>query len=135
MADIITTTQKWGEGARTNEKDEALGGRGKALGDGIHAVDNGGFEVDVEDAKHVDGVQHDPQGHQPPFPPLHLLLPPPPTDLTGSRRMAVSPGGSAPSQYPTSGHSLAFGEPVTLRRGKELGKLERQNNGIIPLLN
>lgn len=34
----------------TNKEDEALGGGSEALRNGIHAMDDGSLEVDVEDA-------------------------------------------------------------------------------------
>lgn len=39
-------------------------------------MDDGGFEVDVEDAEHVDGVEGDAESDQPTLTALHLLLPP-----------------------------------------------------------
>lgn len=39
---------------RTYKKDETLGRGRNAWRDGIHAVDDRGLEVDVEDAEHVD---------------------------------------------------------------------------------
>lgn len=53
-----------------DEEDEALGGRrGEAGRHGGHAVDDGGLEVDVEYAQHVDGVERDAKDNQPPLAP------------------------------------------------------------------
>ena len=55
---------------RTDKEDEALGRRrGEAGRHGGHAVDDGGLEVDVEYAQHVDGVERDTEDDQPPLAP------------------------------------------------------------------
>lgn len=75
-----------GPQAVRDDEDEAVGGRGDALGDGVHAVDDGALEVDVEDAQHVDRVQSDPEENQPSLPTLHLLVHPPAPQRRRSQR-------------------------------------------------
>jgi hypothetical protein len=66
----INETGPKDQGARTDEEDEALGGgRGEAGRHGVHAVHDGGLEVDVEDAQHVHGVERDAEDDQPPLAP------------------------------------------------------------------
>lgn len=89
--------RKRGEGFTDEEDESGCGGRGgEARGDGIHAVDDGGLEVDVEDAEHVDGVEDDSKCNQPHLPPLrrrsdihpaHRRHPPP---LTSNRSIQCS---------------------------------------------
>jgi len=59
-------------GLFTNEKHESFGGRVDARGNGIHSMDDGTLEVYVENAHHVNRVQHNTH-HNKPF---LLLLPP-----------------------------------------------------------
>lgn len=55
--------------------------------DGIHAMDNGGLEVDIENAEHVDGVQGDAERHQPRLPPP---APPPASGSAGCAHFSDS---------------------------------------------
>ena len=47
-----------GKDQNTNEENQSLSRGMKARCDGIHAMNDWGFEVDIEDTEHVNGVKN-----------------------------------------------------------------------------
>lgn len=62
-----------GGNQRTNKEDQSLSRGRKTRCDGMHAMNNGGFEVDIEDAEHVNGVKNHTQDNQPSLSPLQPI--------------------------------------------------------------
>lgn len=48
---------------RTNEEDKAVGRGREARVNRVHAMDDRGLEVNVENAEHVNSVQYNPKCH------------------------------------------------------------------------